>query len=245
MQFVGVDGCAKGWLAVAYDGHSAWSAEVFTSIEDICKQFCDASLILVDIPIGLPFDSARSCDALARKLLGPRRSSVFSPPARRALSQVDYATTSEVNQKVLGKKLSMQTWNISKKIAEVDTFLGYNHKARAKIREAHPELCFWSLSGGNPMAHSKKSIAGQRERLNELKKVDPKAQHVVNSILLKYSRRDVAIDDILDAMALAVVASGRIGALRGMPNIPEYDEKGLPMQIVYAEPNNDSSGYSK
>jgi predicted RNase H-like nuclease len=236
MQYVGVDGCAGGWLTVAYDGRSAWSAELCTSIQHVCGQFCGASLILVDIPIGLPFGRARSCDVLARQLLGQRRSSVFSPPTRRALGQADYAGACRVNQGLTGKKLSKQTWNISKKIAEVDNFLRHHHQDWSKIREAHPELAFWSLAGGNAMIHAKKSLAGQRERLNELKRVDPNVEDAVNFVLSRYLRRAVTVDDVLDAMALAVVASGRIGVLRSLPVIAEYDQEGLPMQIVYAEP---------
>ena len=49
-----------------------------------------------------------------------------------------------------------------------------------------------------------------------------------------YRSRDLADDDILDAMAVAITASADRGALRTLPELPVEDSRGLPMEMVYA-----------
>ena len=80
MRFVGVDGCKAGWLAIATDRASKWIVELYACMDDLWGDFGGAELILIDIPIGLPFRDSRTCDILARKLLGLLRFSVFPPP---------------------------------------------------------------------------------------------------------------------------------------------------------------------
>nr|NIR52757.1 DUF429 domain-containing protein [candidate division KSB1 bacterium]NIR69893.1 DUF429 domain-containing protein [candidate division KSB1 bacterium]NIS28046.1 DUF429 domain-containing protein [candidate division KSB1 bacterium]NIT74917.1 DUF429 domain-containing protein [candidate division KSB1 bacterium]NIU28701.1 DUF429 domain-containing protein [candidate division KSB1 bacterium] len=137
-----------------------------------------------------------------------------------------------------GKKLSKQTWNICRKMAEVDLFLRENKEARAQFREAHPELCFWALASGHPMTHPKRSYQGHRERMRLLRKVDPSFERLLHSTLSEYPRREVAADDVLDALVLAVAATGQLGELKSLPAEPEWDEEGLPMEIVF--PDNQS-----
>jgi predicted RNase H-like nuclease len=42
---------------------------------------------------------------------------------------------------------------------------GTNAAARLKVREMHPEVCFWGLSEGNPMRHAKGTRDGVEERI--------------------------------------------------------------------------------
>jgi len=115
---------------------------VFESIDQLFQAYSDAKYILIDIPIGLPSEAKeiRTCDTEARKVLKPKRhNSVFSPPCREALSTTTYSDACRVNQRVLGRKISHQTYHISQKIREVDTLLSHLSKARKKVRETHPD----------------------------------------------------------------------------------------------------------
>lgn len=78
---LGVDGCPGGWIGavVSADGVVEW------------RLFADARAIVatlpravgIDIPIGLPDDGPRGYDLAARRLLGPRRATVFPAPCGR------------------------------------------------------------------------------------------------------------------------------------------------------------------
>ena len=144
MNFVGVDGCKKGWFSITLDETGGSWFAVYESFKDLWGKRRGATAILVDIPIGLRNDeSARTCDVEARKLLGNRRSSVFPAPRRAALGATSHSEASERNRHVSGKGLSQQTFHILHKIAEVDTLLRADRRARQVIREVHPEILFW------------------------------------------------------------------------------------------------------
>ncbi|MBW3631957.1 MAG: DUF429 domain-containing protein [Chloroflexi bacterium] len=90
MRVVGVDGCREGWVAVTWDTEArtpqeALSARVHTSFMDLLDACQEAMAIGVDIPIGLSESEPRQCDIAARKVLGPRRSSVFPAPDPRVV----------------------------------------------------------------------------------------------------------------------------------------------------------------
>ncbi|MGB7912968.1 MAG: DUF429 domain-containing protein [Desulfobaccales bacterium] len=94
----------------------------------------------------------------------------------------------------------------------------------------HPELCFWALSEGNAMEHSKKTPLGFCERLNILCNRFPQAKEIISHALNNFRRCDVSKDDIHDALVAAVTAFLGFGAF---PNPTEFDEKGLPMQMLH------------
>jgi len=85
--FVGVDGCRAGWLAIGLETEGNWQVNVFPDVSSLWNHHRGASLILIDIPIGLKASgkAERRCDPVVRKLLGPRRSSVFPAPCRGAI----------------------------------------------------------------------------------------------------------------------------------------------------------------
>jgi predicted RNase H-like nuclease len=237
MKFVGVDGCKGGWFAVITDGRFFWDIGDFESIKSLWTQHKNASLILIDIPIGLPFRERRQCDVEARKLLrAPRSSSVFPVPSRSAAYVEDIEAAKRANRSILDVSLSSQTWGICRKIREVDEFLAISPKAKEIIRESHPEICFWALAGGRSMAHSKKTEEGIAERLDVFKGIDGKCQERYGEALSKYKRKDVAKDDIIDALVLALSA-GIQGDLTRIPAEIEEDERGLVMEIVYKRRN--------
>jgi predicted RNase H-like nuclease len=236
MRFVGMDGCAGGWLAVILDEEGAAEARVVPSLRSFAAE-CDDARVLIDIPIGLrdrgPME--RLCDFMARKALGRRGSSVFPAPARGALAATDYASACLLNAAATGRRLSLQSWSLCGRIAEVDEYLR-KRKRGPSVREMHPELCFFGLAGERPMAHPKRKEAGFQERLALLARHLPTAPLFVEQVERAYPRRLVAADDILDALVGAVTARHGGDALLTVPLTPEFDSRGLPMEMVYWRP---------
>lgn len=234
MQYIGVDGCRKGWFAVSIgsDGRR-FEIGIFETIGDLWNSLQNSALILIDIPIGLPHTGKRLCDIDARRVLKKRAASVFPVPCRQAIRADTYRKACRINQKTLGARLSVQTWNLAGKIRDVDDLLCGNRNAQQWVRESHPEICFWALAGKRPMAYYKKTDQGSAERMRLLKKINPATEKIIYTALKNYPRKYLAADDILDATALAVTASAGMDALMSMPENPPRDSMGLPMEIVY------------
>ena len=209
---------------------------LFPNVAALCKKHRDAHLILIDIPIGLrdKGDDERLCDTEARRLLGDRASSVFPAPCREAVHAESYKEGSRINNERTGRKLSKQSWGLVPKIREVDDLLLSDEKARERIREIHPEICFWALAGGHPMDHHKSAEQGYLERAHVLEAVFPGAYDIIANALDQWTRGDVARDDILDALAAAVTAAAGLHALASIPNNPDTDSNDLPMQMLYS-----------
>jgi predicted RNase H-like nuclease len=235
---IGIDGCRGGWVWCRRSA-DGWDGGIATRLADLRWLMEAGALTLVDMPIGLVTDGCdeRRCDRAARALLGrPRASSVFRPPCRAALAAADYATACDVNRRHTGVALSQQTWNIAAKIREVDLLLTADPSLCDRLLEAHPEVCLWGLAGGRPMHHNKRTPRGRRERLALLGAVDPGAAAQVEAMARSHPRRAVAPDDIADAAVLAVTAATAAAAehlLRLLPEEPERDRLGLPMQMLY------------
>jgi predicted RNase H-like nuclease len=236
MFSIGVDGCRAGWFAIRLTEDRQWCAEVFPNIATLWERYQQASLILIDVPIGLREIGAdeRLCDKEARRLIGPDRGrGVFRAPCRQACYAVTYEEAKAINKKLTGRSLPVQTWNIVSKIREVDEHLKNNQSARASIKEVHPELCFWGLAGGRSMSHQKDTPLGFCERLQVLQSEHPDTDAIVSHALHSYRRKEVAKDDVLDALAAAVTALAGLKNLVSLPDPPEFDDRGLPMQMLY------------
>ncbi len=236
-MFVGVDGCKAGWFAVALPELGEPRLKVFPDVEKLWQEYEKAEVILIDIPIGLrdEGEEERTCDTEARRLLGGDRGpSVFPAPCRDALSAKTYKDACDINERKTGKRLSKQSWAIVPKIREVDALLVRDEKARARIKEVHPEICFWALAGGRPMDYHKSTEQGYLERAHVLEFVHPGAYDIIAEALSQWPRGEVARDDILDALSAAITASVGLHALATIPAKPETDAKNLPMQMVYS-----------
>lgn len=233
MKCLGVDGCRAGWLAaVMTDG--VMDVAVFRRFSEIWTAHCDADVILVDIPIGLPGKNRpdRKADSLARKMLGRRHSCIFSPGVREILNYTDYLAASERNRELTGKKIALQYWHIMKKVREVDAFMLMTLAAHGVVKESHPEVCFTKASC-NSIGYPKKTRLGIDERIEILSNYFPDSKRVFTRVLKQHLRKDVARDDILDAMMLAVTARESRGHLRSLPPVLEMDEEKLSMGIWY------------
>ena len=236
MAVVGADGCRSGWFAVRRESNGSSIFKVFGGIAELWREWSDASLILLDIPIGLPNakHNGRLCDYQARRKIGPRRSSVFPSPSRASFQGPTYEAASAANYRETGKKLTKQTWAILPKIGEVDRLLRENAEARSKIREVHPEVCFWAFAGEEHLREPKRRRPGFEERLKILTQIDPAVDTLVESALSCLRRAEVARDDILDATVAALTAECERGRLVSLPlGEPQQDAYGLPMEMVY------------
>lgn len=243
--FVGVDGCRAGWFAVYLEGENksdcSWKVEIFPEfsflVDFLKNNYGQAEpLILIDIPIGLKTGSGeRLSDLGARSLLKARKSSIFPVPCREAIYAKTYKEACDVNERLTGKRISKQAWNIVPKIRDVDRFLVENKNLREKVREVGPEICFQTFEGF-PMKYPKKKVEGFLERKEALGNVCTFTDEVVESALSNYRRKDLAKDDILDALAAALTAKmGSIYGFTYVPDEPETDSKGLKIQMVYCE----------
>jgi len=239
LNFVGVDGCSSGWFAVQLSNEEGFEVDLYPDISALWNEYHDDSLILIDIPIGLREEgkTERLCDIEARCLLGKKRgSSVFRTPCRQATCEAFYEQASEVNKKYTGKKLSKQSFAIAHKIHEADLFLSDQLSARSKIMEIHPELCFYMFSD-NSMNFSKKKSSGFDERIRVLRDSYIDTDKLVERALSQFRRKDVAKDDILDALVAALTARfGYENGLHSIPTNPEIDSRGLPMRMIYSKP---------
>lgn len=187
----------------------------------------DASHIAVDMPIGFPADAARSCETLARRYIGPRRSSVFPVPCRDAVMVDDYRDACDINLRILGTKFSRQAFMLFPKMREVDAAI--TPQLQSRMFEVHPEVAFCALNNGSPLQHAKKTADGAALR---------RALLVAGGFPLarlqhpQWKKSQAADDDILDACACAWSAC-RIASGHHMvfPAIAETDARGLRMEI--------------
>ena len=161
-----------------------------------------------------------------------RASSVFTPPARPSISIDDYQTASITNFGLTGRKLSKQAWGIVPKIKEVDELMQSGSAARDLLVEVHPELLFRSLNDQRPMQYNKKKAAGRAERLEVLRSRLPTTDDIYEDALSSYLRKNVARDDILDALVAAVAGYRSHGNMINVPQPSEVDPTGLLMRMA-------------
>lgn len=238
MIVVGIDSCRYGWLAIYLTLDGKWEVKVASNIDDLLLEHAEAALYLIDIPLGLieAGKKERQCDTAARKILKrPRGASVFVIPCRSSIYQKTYDSASALNYQKTGRKLSIFSWHISKKIKEIDQLLRTRKDLQPLFHEAHPELCFWSFQQ-KAMRYSKKTKAGSTERLLLLTDFFAKTPLIYQNVSEKFPRKKVALDDILDALVLALTGlSGWCNGFNYLPDEPEFDNLGLKMQLIYAK----------
>ncbi len=235
-EFVaGIDGCRAGWIAIALDDRG-FSHKLLKTSQELLEFFQAATLAFIDIPIGLSdSEASRSCDRLLRDALRPHfSSSVFNPPVRQAVYASSYEEACQRNAAATGKKISKQSWNISTKIRLIDELLLAQPSLRRTVLESHPEYLFFNLNGHH-LAHKKKTGSGRLERLQLLTKLFPAVEDVFGQVRSHYLKKEMADDDIVDALALAIGARlAREQGLMSLPHPIERDRYGIPMAIHYA-----------
>ncbi len=235
VTYVGVGTCDAGWLSIEVAG-SDWELTLLPSAFSVYYNYRDAARILVDVPIGLlDIDNgSRACDRAARARLSPHRHrSIFPVPCRTAVYEDTYAAATAVNQEIQGKALNSYSWGMASRIRELDELLDFTPADHHRIRETHPEICFWAFNGFEPTEHSKQTAAGVTERREVLRRVDPRSEALITAARDKYEAEGVTVANILDAVAIALTAARDEAELQTLPDDPSTDARGLPMEIVY------------
>jgi predicted RNase H-like nuclease len=237
-KYIGVDWASNGWFGVVLRDDGSFETDHFPTIWSLWKVHSDAARIAIDIPIGLPAESKRSCDVAGKKKLGRRGRSVFHAPIRDAVYQRSLDAAKQLNERA-GYSIQNQTWSIVPRIREVDEFLDCNPGARDRLFETHPELCFHSLNGREPVA-SKTTSEGINRRKALLADEHPAAMTIYEESWDRYLTPEYAsfltdADDILDALVAAVTARRPSDELSRLPerSDPPRDARGLPMQMIY------------
>ena len=253
-KYVGVDRFKDGWFSVGLGCSGDYEVKRFRqrSFDEVLRYYCNAILILVDMPIGLvecgPCE--RDCDHEARKLLCRRGSSVFAIPNRKLVHKIAkihghstkyedrYKEANELARRLTHKGISRQAFGIVPQIAQIDKIMASSERP-SNVREVHPELCFWALNNKEDMKYTKGTSEGIDERKKVLRCSELQTDEIFACARSKYPHTTVVKDDdILDALVAAVTAKlGYTDAytLQSIPAIPQWDEeKCLRMEMVYA-----------
>jgi predicted RNase H-like nuclease len=188
-----------------------------------------AEAVGVDAPIGLPRDSWRVCDLLAKRRLGAASARVFLAPPREVLAAPTYGDARNVARARLGgRSVSAQTYGLRRVVLALDDALRHPPAElagiAARVVEVHPELSFMAMAGRasrDPMPSKRTPIgATLREQALASWLADPATGLAAPDG-----------DDHLDALAAAWSASrwadGAAEVLGGEP-----DEHGIPMRIA-------------
>jgi len=233
----GVDGCRSGWAVVFRDMNRSESPRLALAarFQDILEAPEAPQIIAVDMPIGLPEHTGRggrAAEQAARPHLGPRQSSVFSVPARRAVMCDDYtqACRMALAHSDPPRKVSKQCFHLFPKIREIDALM--TPALEARVYEVHPELSFWRLNGGRAMTLPKK-LKGRAHGPGLAERGRLLQAHGFEADFLDQARPPgVGADDLIDASVNALIAE-RIASGKAQPFPPEppRDAKGLRIAI--------------
>lgn len=231
MNVLGIDACKMGWCVVGRMNDAlVWGC--YESIKEVITAYPDVERTLIDIPIGLSSDRfTRTVDQKARTYLDKRKSSLFSPPCRKAVYASNYKDALELNRKITGKGISVQAYNISAKIKEVDQWLNTEPKD-IEVFEAHPELCFKTLNQNQDIQFSKHTKEGIELRKQVLFRYEEELKSVIQNLIKSYKRTQVKLDDILDAMALYLINKNS-EKLKIISDENSIDETGKKVGIVF------------
>lgn len=234
----GLDGCRAGWIAVFVrpDADEA-RVEIMRQFSGLAATQPAPAIVALDMPIGLPERTGhggRAAENAVRPLLGARQSSVFSVPSRPAVYAKDYAQACGVALATSDppRKISKQLFNIAPRIREVDTALRANSALASRTFEVHPEVAFWRLNGGKPLAEPKKVKSRPYEPGLALRRRLLITAGLPYAIVESAPPKGAAADDLLDALACAAIARRiHAGIAESFPHPPPCDAYGLPMAI--------------
>jgi len=220
----GVMPCAPGWLVASAKLHGATFApeapRVLPTFTEVLDERPSFSVIALNAPIGYVAESrpgGRTCDRMARALLGRRGSTIHNAPTRESLKD---------GGPVISDGLDAVTNVLLRRYREVAAEMApYRQRT---VFEVHPELSFFQINGDVPLRFSKKFEVGQEERRTLLRDRVPGVERIFEVEL-----EDVPFTHLLDVAALLWTAR-RISARAGtrLPADPEWDDDGLRMELV-------------
>ena len=228
MPVAGVDACPGGWYVAVWDPLGALlEGSVCRDFQSVLEYTSACAMIGIDIPIGLAERGSRTCDGLARRLLRGKASSVFPAPIRPILAASSQREASAIKRRIDGQGVGAQAFAFVAKVRQVDDLI--TPALHGRVVEVHPELCFLTLNGGDPVLEKKRQPEGFERRRRLLKAVLPEFDALVEA-----RPRRVGADDVLDALVAAWTAT-RVFDDRAewIPDEPPVDAKGLRMEMWY------------
>ncbi len=199
---------------------------VVTSFREVLDNIPNYKIIAVTVPIGLPTSprrGGRKADQEARRVLGfPHAGAIGSTPTREALDKTTYAAARKAN----GGLLDVVTWQRFRKIHELDEEM--QPYLQRRVYEVRPELSFFQINENVPMRFTKNSRAGHEEREALLRRRMPGSERILDADVKR-----VRLSHLVDA-AVTLWTARRIvaKAVSRVPDDPEWDDKGLRMEIV-------------
>lgn len=187
MKVAGVDIAGGTWLVIWLEGSHIADFEVLESLEG---RLDEAEVVAIDVPLHLPDARiGRVAEDEARRLLGPRSSTIFSS---LPLPLYEGGYTEEARlaaRRRYGRSFSKQAWNLGWAVLDA-------RRARSPSWiETHPELAFAAMAGG-PLP-PKKSWDGVRRRLDALEAA---------GLRIPALGANLRPDDVIDAVVCAEVA---------------------------------------
>lgn len=193
MRVAGIDVWKARWLAVVLHGSRYERAIVTPRIDALLDELSDMAAIGVDMPIGLTSAAERrEADSQARKLVGPRGSSVFPTYPREVYAAPDYDVARERCLALTGGSISRQAYALGERLLELEAAVA----VRDGVREVHPEVSFCAMAGRH-LAWPKTSWNGVHERVRLLRD----QQLVIPTEIAAIGNAGAA--DLLDAAAAA------------------------------------------
>lgn len=242
---MGVDGARAGWVGACLlrddaSGTERTDLRLYDDIVAVAADHEPGVVVAIDVPIGLRDSGPRACDKEARRLLGPRGSSVFPAPNRWMLDHTgDYAgLRAHVSaQRLVGEQLaslSAQGHGITPKIKEVDDWLASHPSADLWLLECHPEVSFLALNGGQHVLDTKKSAGGRSARRALIARAFPDAPGRLDEAAARWPRGRVAIDDLHDAYACLHTALAVLAGTARILGDGTLDARGRRMQMATA-----------
>lgn len=224
---LGVDGCRGGWVGVLMkpDGRTTLHVgKTIVGIVEHIREQDELGVVAIDIPIGLPDDSIREADRLARAELAGKASCVFATAPREAYLAADYeaARAASIAASQTGASLSAQSWALGPKILEVDAWV--RSRPSVVVIEVHPELSFARIQG-EPVLAKKKTSEGASTRRRLLASAGI-------TVPAMYPGMGYEEDDLLDACAAVWTAARHAsGRSESFPAEPEVFSDGIGAAI--------------
>jgi predicted RNase H-like nuclease len=220
----GVIPTAVGWLVASAKLQGVTiapeSPRVLDSFMDVIDEKPAISVIGLFAPVGLidkPEDGERTCDADARALLGTDMgTAIHSAPSRRELEQVA----------AMAHAVDVETVELARRYVEVDREMApYRQRT---VFEVHPELTFYQLNEDQPLERHLRSTQGRRDRRSLLESHIPSVERILDARV-----PGIRPSQLIEATACLWTARRILArAITRLPTDPEWDSRGLRMEIV-------------
>lgn len=223
------------WIATAFDGGEFAEAILADEVGAVWGRYGEtAERIVVGVPVGLveSGDPERRCDVHARATAGERAHAIVTPPSREATRRRRYPAARRVHERVTGGHLSEVAFALAPAIAAVDELLQEVPESRTAIVAGHPEVAYRAFAG-ETLQYEPDTAGGYAERMRALADHDRDAPPTVQTAAETVAGADVAIEHVVDALALGYTARSGPGELRTLPPDPPTDETGLPVAWSY------------